>query len=80
MNIRKRKALKAKARAAKQVTPPTTTPVVEAPTPAPIVESETPLLDAVEAEEVVEVAPEPEPVKKPVRRRRTTRKKTVKED
>jgi hypothetical protein len=44
------------------------------------VESETPLLDAVEAEEVTEVAPEPEPVKKPTRRRKTTRKKTTKED
>lgn len=80
MNIRKRKALKAKARAAEQVTPLPATPVAKAPAPAAIVESETPLLDAVEAEEVAEVAPEPKTAKKPARRRKTTRKKTVKED
>jgi hypothetical protein len=74
MNIRKRKALKAKAIAARQgaqAPQPVAAPVVETPAPAPVVESETPLLDAVEAEEVTEVAPEPEP---------TTRKKTTKED
>jgi acetyl/propionyl-CoA carboxylase alpha subunit len=57
MNIRKRKALKAKARAARQAAQaptPVVAPVVEAPAPAPVVESETPLLDAVEAEEVAE--------------------------
>ena len=83
MNIRKRKALKANARATRQAAqaPQTVaTPVIETPVPAPVVESETPLLDAVEAEEVAEVVPEPEPVKKPTRRRKTTRKKTAKED
>ena len=83
MNIRKRKALKAKAIAARraaQAPKPVVAPVVEAPAPAPVMESETPLLDAVEAEEVAEVVSEPEPVKKPTRRRKTTRKKTTKED
>jgi hypothetical protein len=80
MNIRKRKALKAKARAAEQVAPLPTTPVAKTPAPAPTVESETPLLDAVEAEEVAEVAPKPKTAKEPVRRRTTTRKKTTKEN
>ena len=83
MNIRKRKALKAKARGARQAAQapkPVVAPVVEVPAPAPVVESETPLLDAVEAEEVAEVVPEPKPAKTPTRRRKTTHKKTAKED
>jgi hypothetical protein len=80
MNIRKRKALKAQARAAEQVAPLPITPVAKTIATAPTVESETPLLDAAEAEEVAEVAPEPKTAKKPVRRRTTTRKKTTKEN
>ncbi len=83
MNIRKRKALKAKARAARQAAQapqPVVAPVVEAPAPAPVVESETPLLDAVEAEEVAEITAPPEPLKRASTRRRTTRKKVTKKD